>query len=65
MAVAVGTPSLAIFGNTNPLNWSPENFIGHYYLFNENFDSFKDNSFGIFSETAFEKVRVILSEIQY
>lgn len=65
LSVAVGTPSLAIFGNTNPLNWSPDNFVGHYHIFNENFDSSKDNSFGISPETAFEKVKLILSEIRY
>jgi ADP-heptose:LPS heptosyltransferase len=64
LSVAVGTASLAIFGNTNPLNWSPHNFFGHYYLFNENFNSSKDNSFGISPETAFEKVKLILSEIE-
>jgi ADP-heptose:LPS heptosyltransferase len=64
LSVAVGTPSLAIFGNTNPLNWSPNNFVGHYHIFNENFDSSKDNSFGISPEMAFEKVKLILNEIQ-
>ena len=64
LSVAVGTPSLAIFGNTNPLNWSPDNFLGHYYLFNENFNSSKDNSFGISPEMAFGKVKLILNEIE-
>lgn len=64
LSVAVGAPSLAIFGNTNPLNWSPDIFSGHYYLFNKNFNSSKDNSFGISPEMAFEKVKLILNEIQ-
>ena len=63
LSVALEVPSLAIFGNTNPINWAPTNFSAHYYLYNKDFDSSKDNSFGITPIMAFEKLRNIISNI--
>ena len=60
LSVATEIPSLAIFGNTNPINWAATNFKNHYYLYNKEFDSTKDNSFGISPKMAYEKVRSIL-----
>jgi ADP-heptose:LPS heptosyltransferase len=60
LSVAVETPSLAIFGNTNPVNWAPDILGGHYYLFNPYFNSGRCNSFGISPETAWDKVRSII-----
>lgn len=55
LSASVETPSIAIFGNTNPANWSPD-FPGHHYLFNPGFDSRYDNSFGISPEQVFDKL---------
>jgi len=54
LSVAVGIKSLAIFGNTNPENWSPD-FAGHSYVYNASHDSIHDNSFGLSSQKVFEK----------
>ncbi len=60
LSFAVETSSLAIFGNTKPINWSP---LGHYYLYNENFNADTNNTFGISAEMAFEKAKMILDTI--
>lgn len=66
LAVAVKTPSLAIFGNTSYEIWSPEGaFPGHYHLFNPNWKQMSDDSFGITPEEVFSKVQHILKEIRF
>lgn len=62
LSVAVGTPSLAIFGSTSPVKWGPVNFEGHYVLHNPDVDSRHDKTFGISPEMAFAKVNKILDE---
>jgi heptosyltransferase-1 len=65
ISVATGTPTLAIFGSTDPKAWSPASvFPHHHHLYCENFDSVRDDSFGISPESAFEKVQGILSDRQ-
>ena len=60
LAVAVKIPSLSFFGITNPLKWCATNLGKHYYLYNSDVDSKKDNTFGITAEMAFLKVKEIL-----
>jgi heptosyltransferase-2/heptosyltransferase-3 len=62
IAAAVGTPTLAIFGTTDPTVWSPASvFDHHHHLYNPGFDSVRDDSFGISSDQAFGKVKEILA----
>lgn len=62
IAVTTGTPTLAIFGPTDPVVWSPASvFEHHHHLHCPGFDSKRDDSFGISPEMAFEKVQEILS----
>jgi ADP-heptose:LPS heptosyltransferase len=64
LSVATGTPSLALFGNTNPTVWSPaEVFPIHQHLYNPRHDSRHDASFGIAPETAFDKVNELLDSL--
>jgi len=63
LSVALGVPSLAIFGNTPPEKWSPQGTIPHHYhLFNPAWEKMSDNHFGISVEEAFQKVMEILAE---
>ena len=63
LAVALDVPSLAIFGNTNPQCWMPPSrFAHHYFLFNPNADSRRDDGFGISPLQAFEKVNTFLKK---
>jgi ADP-heptose:LPS heptosyltransferase len=63
IAVATGTPTLAIFGPTDPVVWSPASvFEYHHHLHSPGFDSRRDDSFGISPEMAFEKVQEILGQ---
>ncbi len=63
LAVAARAKTLAIFGSTDPVDWSPASeFETHHHLFNEHVkDNDCDNSFGITVEDAFKKVQQILS----
>ncbi len=64
LSVAVKTPSLAIFGNTNPKIWSPEGvFQHHYHLHNPNWKRMSDTTFGISPKDVINKVENILNEI--
>ncbi len=61
IAVTTGTPTLAIFGPTDPVAWSPASvFPSHHHLHCPEYDSIKDDSFGITPEMAFERVAEIL-----
>lgn len=60
LSVAVKTPSLAIFGSTNPLKWTATNFEGHYYLHNPDVNSKLDSTFGITPEMVFNKIMEII-----
>jgi ADP-heptose:LPS heptosyltransferase len=61
LSVATATPTLAIFGNSDPVVWSPASAFGHHHhLYKPGFDSMRDKTFGISPEEAFEKVREIL-----
>ncbi len=60
LCASVGTPSLAIFGSTEPKKWNPSNLGPHHYLHNPNVNSRVDKTFGITPEEAFEKAKSIL-----
>ena len=61
LSVALGVPSLAIFGKTSPERWSAEGtFPNHYHLHNPDGDQQADENFGITPEQAFNKVMTIL-----
>jgi ADP-heptose:LPS heptosyltransferase len=64
LSVAVGVPSLAIFGNTSPARWSPQDFFPyHYHLHNANREKRTGNDFGITPDEAFHKVLAVLAEL--
>lgn len=61
LAVAIETPSLAIFGNTSPNVWSPEGLIpNHYHISNPDWPRMRDNSFGVRPDSVFDKIKNIL-----
>ena len=61
LAVALKTPSLAIFGNTSSNVWSPEGLIpGHYHISNPDWQRMTDNSFGVRPDRVFDKIKNIL-----
>ena len=64
LSIAVKTPSLSIFGSTNPVKWSGSELKDHWVLHNSEVDSLIDKTFGISAETAFEKVKLILEELK-
>lgn len=48
IAAVVGVKTIALFGDTDPVVWSPEeDFPSHHHLHNPDHDSRKDHSFGI------------------
>ena len=62
IAAAVGTPTLAIFGATDPTVWSPASvFDRHHHLYKPGFDSLHDDSFGITPDEVFGRVKEILA----
>jgi ADP-heptose:LPS heptosyltransferase len=64
LSVALGVPSLAIFGNTTWEIWSPEGFFPqHYHMVNPNWKRMSDNSFGISPEETFQRVLEILESL--
>jgi ADP-heptose:LPS heptosyltransferase len=60
LAVAVGTPSLAIFGPTNPRNWAPAHVAGYASIKAAQPFQKGDNGFGIRPDEAFEKALALL-----
>ena len=61
LSVATHTPSLAIFGHTSPVTWSPGTvFPLHHHLYNPDGQKQSDHQFGITPIQAFEKVNAIL-----
>jgi ADP-heptose:LPS heptosyltransferase len=61
LSVATATPTLALFGNSDPIVWSPASVFGHHHhIYKPGFDSMRDKSFGISSEDAFGKVKEML-----
>lgn len=55
------TQTIAIFGVTNPLKWSPASvFSHHHHLYKEGFPSEKDNSFGISPDDVIEKINELI-----
>ena len=64
LSVATQTPSLAIFGNTNPVTWSPGSvFPQHHHLYNPDWPKMSNNLFGVTPAEAFEKVQSIIRQI--
>lgn len=61
LAAAIGAKSLAIFGTTDPLDWSPAPvFNTHHHVYNPDADSFKDDSFGISVDDVMRKITEII-----
>ena len=61
MSCATETMTLAIFGLTCPIRWSPAFvFSHHHHLYKPNFPSHKDNTFGITPDEAIIKIKDIL-----
>lgn len=62
LSVAIGVPSLAIFGDTTSIHWSPQGvFAGHYHVAREDWQHTADDTFGIPPEQAFDTLtRAIL-----
>ena len=61
LSVATRTPSLAIFGSTSPVTWSPASvFPLHHHLHHPQGENPNDNTFGITPAEAFEKVCSII-----
>lgn len=58
LAVAAKANTLALFGRTDPTDWSPASkFKTHHHLYNSTIENDqKDNTFGISVEDAFEKI---------
>jgi len=61
LSIAVETFSLAIFGDTDPILWSGFELGSHFYLKNNNCDYSKDDTFGINTESVYEKFEEIVS----
>ncbi|MCK4359885.1 MAG: glycosyltransferase family 9 protein [Candidatus Cloacimonetes bacterium] len=62
LSVATQTPSLAFFGRTSALEWSPEGFVpNHFHLANPNYKYNGDQSFGISPTDAFKKFCEIMN----
>ena len=63
LAVTTGTETLAIFGNTDPVVWSPASvFAHHHHLYDPGFKPGTDSTFGVSAETAFAEVLIILGK---
>jgi ADP-heptose:LPS heptosyltransferase len=63
LAVTTGTETLAIFGNTDPVVWSPASvFAHHHHLNNPEFKSGADSTFGVSAEAVFAEVLRILAK---
>jgi ADP-heptose:LPS heptosyltransferase len=60
LAVSTGTTTLAIFGNEDPLFWSPATVFEHHHHLHVPGDWRNDNSFGITPEMALTKIEQIL-----
>ena len=55
LSVAIGVPSVAVFGGSFPIHWSPQGiFAGHYHVAREGWQDTADNTFGISPEQAFQ-----------
>jgi heptosyltransferase-3 len=63
LAVTTGTETLAIFGNTDPVVWSPASvFAHHHHLYNPGFKPGADSTFGVSAEAAFAEILIILGK---
>lgn len=63
MSVTTSTPTLAMFGPMNPVQWSPASaFPHHHHLHVPGGATADDNSFGITPAMVYEKVQAILGE---
>ena len=63
LAAAIGVKTIALFGATDPLDWSPAaDFKTHHHLYNQENNSKKDNSFGITVEELVDLTIKVLDE---
>jgi ADP-heptose:LPS heptosyltransferase len=61
LAVTTGTETLAIFGNTDPIVWSPASvFSHHHHLYDPEWKAATENTFGISAEAAYAEIMRIL-----
>jgi len=61
LSCATETNTIAIFGRTNPVHWSPASvFSHHHHLFNANYQKDLDDSFAITPEDVINKMKEIL-----
>ena len=61
VSCATDTKTIAIFGNTDPAEWSPVNlFEHHHHLYKENYPSKHDDSFGISPQSVLNKIIEII-----
>ena len=61
LSVTTQTLTLAIFGPTDPLVWSPASISPHHFhIHNPSFNSGQNNSFGVTAQEVFNKVEEIL-----
>lgn len=66
VSVAVGTPSIAIFGpHTNPKKWQACHKIGHLALRNYSCKDKNDRSLGISPEMALDSINKLLKDIKF
>jgi ADP-heptose:LPS heptosyltransferase len=63
LAVTTETETLAIFGDTDPVVWSPASvFAHHHHLYNPESRPGSDRTFGVSAEAAFAEVLRILGK---
>jgi len=63
ISCAIETKTIAIFGHTNPIHWSPTSVFSHHqHLFNANYQKELDDSFGISPEDVMKKIMEFLKQ---
>jgi len=60
LSVALKTPSLAIFGGTDPRKWSPADSKRHAFLFNAGVNAKQDDTFGVTPAAAYARAASLL-----
>ena len=65
LSVATNTPSLAIFGRTSPLVWSPQGYApNHYHINNPDYKYNGDQRFGVSPDSVYAKIIDILNNYE-
>jgi len=63
LSAAVKTPSLAIFGVTDTVNWAPTIFPHHEIMFNPDPEQRRDDRFGIEPRQVIDRIKAMLDRI--